>query len=460
MFIRFGEKKTVRFLTRWGLVISLILSLMLSAQIVNARAKKIRIWHTEANPRTMELMSQIIKDFEELHPEYELIQEGVHSDKMIPKLFASLSAGTLPTLIQPTTFITRMLYNAGMLRPIDSVVDSIGKENIIECALEPLHLEGHYWGIAHASGTKIDIYRKDWWDKKGLTPAKTWDEWMHNLSKITEDLDGDGRPDIWGFVEVGSLNPINREFCEYVASNGGGVLDREGRPTFTEKEVIETLKMYKELHKYVPPGWKGWAYRDQFVALAKGKVGEIHGFGRGVDYIEQYSPPEIADPDHFAVKMDPRGPSGTTGHSSLDGELWCLTTAADYPEIGIEFLKFFYKRENYKRYVLAFPTQLHPIIPSIKEDPEYRDNPEIKKWWPWIEIQVDKMKRWREILVSPGMCHWYDEEFPYFSQIAMSGVWRDMILDVLEEGMASEEAAAKGQAKAEKIIEEWGYEIK
>src|SRR5256886_12663749 len=42
---------------------------------------------------------------------------------------------------------------------------------------------------------------------------------------------------------------------ELLRTNGGRLFDAEGRPTLTEKPVLELLDFYKKLGRVLPPGW-------------------------------------------------------------------------------------------------------------------------------------------------------------------------------------------------------------
>src|SRR3989454_3578904 len=109
---------------------------------------------------------------------------------------------------------------------------------------------------------------------------------------------------------------INIAVGELLRTNGGRLFDAEGRPTLTEKPVLELLDFYKKLGRVLPPGWTGHSYLDTFANLANDKAAMLYqAYGRGVGYIEKYAAKDIADPDHFAVADKVVGPSGRTPRS-------------------------------------------------------------------------------------------------------------------------------------------------
>src|SRR5205809_5950074 len=106
---------------------------------------------------------------------------------------------------------------------------------------------------------------------------------------------------------------INIAVGEHLTANRGRLVDADGRPTRTEKPMLELLDFYKKLGRVLPPGWTGHSYLDTFANLANDKAAMLYqAYGRGVGYIEKYAAKEIADPDPFAAADKVVGPLGRT----------------------------------------------------------------------------------------------------------------------------------------------------
>jgi len=413
--------------------------------------KVVTLWHTETENQSLQAMEDIIRDFEKIHPDIQVEQVGIPWDTLESKLLVALGSNNLPDAFHGQPITCASFYARGLLRPLDDVVASIGEDNIWEAIKRIGYLDGHYYGIAHAAGTSLLIHRKDLFQQKGLTPPETWEEFLKVAEALTEDLDGDGRIDRYGLGLPGTSFFITGVFDELLRSNDGRLFDPEGRPTLTEKPVLELLEFYQRLVPYLPPDWVRYSYPDTFAALASGRVAMIYaGYGRGVGYIERLAPKEMADPEHFGVLHKPRGPSGTRPMPLIDAELWMIFKGASHLEEAAEFLKFFYRDENYLKYIQSVPIHFFPITKSLRERLAYKENPVIKKWHEWLDVQEIYFKNdlARPLLVKD----WDDLKRPFLLEVLDSNIISELVLDVTVRGRTPKEAAAKAQTSFERLL--------
>ena len=422
--------------------------------------KVVNIWHTESNSKTKAAIAEIMADFEKLNPGVKLRQEGISWGSLSAKLTAALAAGAPPDMSHGQTYIERSLSAKGLLRPLNDVYASIGEDDILDVVkkLDYNTEDGNYYGIAHAIGTDVLIYRKDFYEEAGVSEdvPKTWADWIETLKKLTVDLDGDGLPDRYGLDLAGPGFFINEEVYMWVGSNGGTLFGPNGRPTFDTKPVHEMLAFYKELNDCcLPPGWLGHGYRDNFVALATGKVASILGWGRGAYTFEKLAP-DLVEAGAFGVMPGkPIGPSGTTFLTQLDSEPWMIFKDAKYPEIAAEFLKFFYQKDNYRKYIQTVPVHFFPITKSLREDAAYQATPDFETWGFWTDAQQNIIANHEPKPLM--MTEWDDLSLPFTKEIADSGILIDMVVAVVSGQSTPEEAAARAQRRAEDLITQLGY---
>ena len=140
--------------------------------------------------------------------------------------------------------------------------------------------------------------------------------------------------------------------------------------------------------------------------------------------------------------------------AQIDSEPWMVFKGAKHPNEAVDFLKFFYKDENYVRYLHTVPIHLLPMLKSTQRNPKYLDNPTIKKWRPWVDMQEAyfKQDRVRPVLVA----EWDDMRRPYLLEVMGSGILVDMVLDSVK-GTPSAEAAARAQKRVEDLLVKGGY---
>src|SRR3972149_1044523 len=243
------------------------------------------------------------------------------------------------------------------MRPMEGMVPGEGRNNLWEAIPGPCRFEGQDSGIPHSAATSLLIYRKDIFKQKGLKPPETWDD-LIKVAEAMMERDKDGRVTRYGLSLPGVGLFINIMVGELTKANGGRLFDpKTGRPTFTEKPVIEVLDFYKKLNATVlPPGWLGPRYPHTLPNMAPREAGHaLQGLRRGAGLIEKYAPKEMANADHFGVLVRPIGPSGRVTAAQIDAEPWMVFKNAKYPNEAAEFLKFFYKEEPYIKYLPSVP---------------------------------------------------------------------------------------------------------
>ena len=418
--------------------------------------KVVTIWHTEPNAKTKAVIDEIIADFEKLNPGIKVTQEALGWGDLDRKMQAALASGAFPDAAHGQTYVERSLAAKGLLRPLDDIVASIGENDIFDVVkkLDYNVKDKHYYGLAHAVGVDLIVYRKDFFRAAGIPTdqsAKTWKEWVEQLKKLTDKSKGR-----YGLSLAGPGFFINEDVYMWVGSNGGRLFDDKGRPTFTEKPVLEMLALYKELNDCcLAPDWLSRDYLATFADLATGKTAMILGYGRGTGYFEQYAPDLVAKGDIGVFATKPVGPSGQTFLTQFDCEPWMIFKNAKYPEEAAQFLKFFYKRDNYLKYIKSVPVHFFPIPKSLRKDPEYLAIPDFQKWKFWIDAQhqVIEKNEPKPVMIT----QWQDLDLPFIAEIAGSTILVDMVTDVVKNGKTPLDAAKTAQQRAETLITQLGY---
>src|SRR5207248_1886791 len=113
------------------------------------------------------------------------------------------------------------------------------------------------YGLVHAAGTSLLIYRKDLAQKAGLKPPKTWAELVSNAKALNTS-------GMAGITIPGDNLFINILLGELVKANGGVFFDKQNRPQMTSRQMVETLEFIRDLTQYAPKGWEGHGYLETF----------------------------------------------------------------------------------------------------------------------------------------------------------------------------------------------------
>ncbi len=422
-----------------------------------AADKVVRVWHTETEPASQRAVNNIARRFEARNPGVKIEAEALAWGDLEGKIMASLAAGNPPELSHGQPITCTALQSKGLLLPLDEVVKALGEANIWDQVKRVCNVGGQQFGLVHAAGTSLLVYRKDLARQKGLAAPKTWSDLLAAAKALTLDTNGDGKIDIYGITVPGDNLFINIILGELIKANGGVLFDRDNKPRLTDKPIIEVLEFWRELARYMPPGWEGHGYRETFTNLYGQKAAMMfQGYGRGASLIEQYAPKEMANGDHFDVWVKPTGPSGTSPAAQVDEEPWMLFKGAKNPKEAIEFLKFFYQDQEYLEYIQSVPIHFFPITKSLRAAKAYQETPMIQRWKGWLDAQEQYLEK--DMGKPTLVVDWADmTEKPYLMEVLGSGILRDMVMDVVLEKNAPDKAAAKAQQRLETMLRQKGY---
>ena len=115
-----------------------------------------------------------------------------------------------------------------------------------------------------------------------------------------------------------------------------------------------------------------------------------------------------------------------------------------------EFLKFFFKAENYRRYCDSVPLHILSIFKADFQDSSYTGHPERKRWKPWLDAQVKWVESGRAhpLLV----CNPQDKLIPWIGDVAAAPILADMAMAVVERGKDPRAAAKEATDKINRDI--------
>lgn len=187
----------------------------------------------------------------------------------------------------------------------------------------------------------------------------TWDKFVEYCAALTQDIDGDGVTDVYGYgAWPGDALPY------WYMSNGTNMC---ATPTenLSSAEMGETLKFMQDLWlnglAYPVPAENGWdvcrwLYRDKKVAFTTSAAWILDS---NKDYLEE---PNL---DFDMVFIDyPIGPSGNAETNSTKiaaGSFWMIPAGVENPKLVYEAFRAHWNWYN--------------------DDTELRDDPETLSWW-------------------------------------------------------------------------------
>lgn len=141
-----------------------------------------------------------------------------------------------------------------MLIPLDGSFDPAialsdeDRADFLDIALT--EYQGHLYMLPFSLDVRLFYYRQDLLEAAGFTrPPETWAELVEYAQALTQDLNGDGSIDQWGFASLGLPGQVfnTYTFFDLLFQNGGQVVDEAGLPLFNSPEGVEALQLMVDL---------------------------------------------------------------------------------------------------------------------------------------------------------------------------------------------------------------------
>ncbi|HSE26087.1 MAG TPA: ABC transporter substrate-binding protein [Pyrinomonadaceae bacterium] len=129
---------------------------------------------------------------------------------------------------------------------------------------------GNLFALPYVGNSQLFFYRKDLFDKHGLSEPVKWNDVLSGAREIQEAEAGDGNQ-IYGYVmRAAQGNAAVADFMPIFWAFGGEMFDSNGKATVNSREGIAALKFMLELGKFSPPGYASFNADDVGAHLLQG----------------------------------------------------------------------------------------------------------------------------------------------------------------------------------------------
>lgn len=207
-------------------------------------------------------VQEYLKKFSEEYPDIKvkILHVAQQYDDKLKTMFAAhtppdvmyMGLENFPGLAQRGVFLNLQPY-------ITRDKKEINIEDFYPVLMKQFEYEGNYYGIAKDFTTLVLYYNRNLFDEAGIKyPDKnwTWDNFLSACKKLTKDVDGDGRPDRYGFV----VETWFQEWAAWIWQNGGELMNPSrtqwllGSPKYIAQnaEAVQFLADLIYKHKVAP----------------------------------------------------------------------------------------------------------------------------------------------------------------------------------------------------------------
>lgn len=433
----------------------------------------LRVWQTETDKEAVAVLNDIVSEFKSQNPEVDIQLESVAWNSLSEKLTVALRTNNEPDIAHLEPFMVNSLVSRNLLLPIDDVIEEIQTDNndtIFESLRDLQLFHGKRYGIAYAVGTTGFAYRKDIAAKLSLQIPTSWKSFVQFCKSISTHSGGKTKVLIPG----GDPFFIDQLFAELVANNGGRLFDPStNKPLFNTRAVIETFEFIRDLSPWVDPGWQTQGYLDQFNRLGRGEAGVVPvTYARASKAIENAiissgTKTLKANPEYFALMHQPIGPSFTgPSIATVDCEPFVIFKSAQNrgsdkssnAAYAKKFLRMFYQRSHYMRFVSKVPIHLTPVFIGMSRDTTYTSLPHIQTWKQWANQTAEFLENPQRVrpILMPDVTEG-GRAIPFLLEFQANRIISQAVADVLSNKKTPQQASSDAQSQAERLIENLRY---
>lgn len=154
----------------------------------------------------------------------------------------------------------------------------------------------------------IRFYRKDLYEQEGITPGKTWDEYLEDIKMFDNPANG-----VFG---AGSMalphHSIIFEFLNHLHSFGGKIweIDDDGlRCVIDSDEAVAALENFIRFRPYSDPASSGSTWSELGLLMAVGRVANAIQFADYASVVN--NPDKSTTPGKWGYTAIPSGPEGS-----------------------------------------------------------------------------------------------------------------------------------------------------
>lgn len=340
----------------------------------------IRFFTGEDDPPQIKVYKDIIAEYEKAHPNV-TISVSPAPDDILQKLTAAIAAKTAPEFSTLVEAEIMELAARGFLQPVDDVVREIGPEDFKPNSLYTIR--GKVYNLPYAGGGYGQVwYRTDLFEKAGLQPSTTWDEWKTAAQQLTKD-------GVYGFTTPGHKGgSLNVFISQLIWSSGGTFFDEKLNVAIDGKShdaIRQALEFYKEMTAFAPPGWQQYDWDGTIDSFLSKKAAMIFYAGRPLGRAADSVPDLVPVMKAFPL---PKSRAGYVGHYDHYDSYAAFKKefGSHDPETTLDFIKFLISGDNAVNFLHTVPGHLSPPLFSIEENPKFWEHPLMKSHRDSVEL--------------------------------------------------------------------------
>lgn len=329
----------------------------------------LELWNTFSLAE-IKLLHELLEEYQQLHQEIEIDCQEIPHDQRETKVPLAVRSGDTPDILRADYPYQFFLAERNQLLKLDEhLAGWDGLEDIYPELWDQCTYEGKKVAVPQDGFRSVLYCNADHFEQAGLEGGpRTWEELVEYGKKLTVDLDGDGRPDRYGYGLHGKSFDATGDFLLFLHQNGGELFENDRyvpeAVAIDRPEAVETLQFYVDLvnkHRIAPPGSVSYGYSEVNDAFKGGRVSMfICGSWNIANFAMEV--PKL----RFTTAKLPAGRFDRTGYGAC---FYTVFRNTKHPKESVELVKWLVSKENIRRWSKELKHM--PVRRSVFTDPVF-----------------------------------------------------------------------------------------
>ncbi|ABS04922.1 ABC transporter substrate-binding protein [Kineococcus radiotolerans] len=269
-------------------------------------------------------------------------------------------------------------FGLGELVNADALIDltdwiganpDIATDDFLPSIYDPYTLlDGKRYGLPFDGDTHVLYYNAEVFDRYGVQPPTTWDEYDAAAAKITQDSGGS----VYGAIVEGQQVPmiLGCSFINRLAGYGGTLVDADGRPAFAGAEGLAALQHLVDVSPHALPTPLQTGFDQANSAFLSGQGAMLDTW---TDLgLKAQDPSSSKIVDKWGVVTLPVGGSNTTPRSALDAGFGLgVSSASAQQDKAAAFVKWATDKDRNFLLASTAGSGIDPARTSVLASAEY-----------------------------------------------------------------------------------------
>jgi N,N'-diacetylchitobiose transport system substrate-binding protein len=299
-----------------------------------------------------------ITEFNKIHPDVKVTFERQQWTGLVEKLTTSLSSSDSPDVIELGNTQAQAFEAAGALQDLTASKGDLGGDDLLQSLVEAGTYDGKFYGVPYYAGARVMVYRKDLFEKSGLSVPTTIDEMLAAAKKLKAD--NASTPNFSGMYLPGKnwFAPL-----PFIWVNGGDIAVQDGgswKGMLSSEQSVAGLTQFQQFVNETSGAPKDGDDTKDYIAFCNGEVGMMPAPG--------WKPGQIINKDDGCPDMEanigafamPGLTAGSTSPAFLGGSNLAISAGSKNPELATELLQILVSKDYQKQFAES------GTIPALK----------------------------------------------------------------------------------------------